>query len=207
MARPIDYYFSLLSPWAYIGHGPFMEVVRRHGVMVTFKPILLASVFAETGGLPFGKRHPARLRYRIIELQRWREKRGLTFNLHPRFWPLNAETADRFVIALVAAGHDPDPFLRHAFAAVWEQEQNLADEATLIAIADSLTLPGADLLADARGDEIKAKYAQNIEDAIAGEVIGSPSYVLDGELFWGQDRLDLLDDALRSGRQAYRSDA
>ena len=135
MPRNIDYYFSLHSPWAYIGHIPFMEIVRSHNVKVTCKPISLTNVFAETGGLPVAKRHPARLRYRILELQRWREKRGLKFNLHPKFWPLNVETADRFVVALAAVGDDPDPFLRRAFAAIWEEEQNLADDKTLIAHA------------------------------------------------------------------------
>jgi 2-hydroxychromene-2-carboxylate isomerase len=207
MSRNIDYYFSLHSPWAYIGHVPFMEVARRHDLKVAFRPISLTLVFAETGGLPVAKRHPARLRYRILELQRWREKRGLKFNLHPKFWPLNVEIADRFVVALAAAGYDPDPFLRRAFAAIWEGEQNLADDATLIALADGVNLPGGELLADAKRDENKAKYEQNSKDAIAIEVIGSPSYVLDGEVFWGQDRLDLLDDALRSGRKPYRSDA
>ena len=100
MSRNIDYYFSLHSPWAYIGHVPFMEVARRHDLKVAFRPISLTLVFAETSGLPVAKRHPARLRYRILELQRWREKRGLKFNLHPKFWPLNVEIADRFVVAL-----------------------------------------------------------------------------------------------------------
>ena len=183
-----------------------MAIVRRHDVEVTCKPVLLPSVFAETGGLPFPKRHPVRLRYRILELQRWREKRGLKFNLHPGSGR-STEMADRFVIAIVAAGHDPDPFLRRAFAAVWAGEQNLADDATLIALADSVTLPGEALLADARREESKAKYEQNIKDAIAGDVIGSPGYVLDGEVFWGQNRLDLLDDASRPVGPPHRSDA
>lgn len=207
MPRNIDYYFSLHSPWAYIGHIPFMAIVRSHNVKVTCKPISLTNVFVETGGLPVAKRHPARLRYRILELQRWREKRGLRFNLHPKFWPLNVETADRFVVALAAMGDDPDPFLRRAFAAIWEEEQNLADDKTLIALADTVKLPGEELLAVAKRNESKTKYEQNSKDAIAIEVIGSPSYVLDGEVFWGQDRLDLLADALRSGRKPYRSDA
>ncbi len=163
-------------------------------------------MFAATGGLPFAKRHPARLRYRILELQRWREKRVLSFNLYPKFWPMNPEIADRFVIAVAAAGHHPDPFLRHAFAAIWEGEQNLEEDATLIALADGVMLPGGELLADAKRDGSKAKYDRYTNDAIAIEVIGSPSYVLDGEVFWGQDRLDLLDDALWSGRNPYRCD-
>jgi 2-hydroxychromene-2-carboxylate isomerase len=205
MSQNVDYYFSMHSPWAYIGHAPFMEVVRRHDVNVTYKPISLSDVFAKTGGLPVGKRHPARLRYRILELQRWREKRGLKFSLHPNFWPFAAEAADRFAVAVAAAGHDP--FLRRAFAALWEEEQNLADDATLTKLANAEKLPGAELLSEAKREQAKAKYEQNTADAIAIEVIGSPSYVLNGEVFWGQDRLDLLDDALRSGRHPYPSDA
>jgi 2-hydroxychromene-2-carboxylate isomerase len=207
MSQNVDYYFSMHSPWAYIGHAPFMEVVRRHGVNVTYKPISLSDVFAKTGGVPVGKRHPARLRYRILELQRWREKRGLKFNLHPKFWPFAAETADRFAVAVAVAGYDPDPFLRRAFAAVWEEAHNLADDATLIKLANAEKLPGAELLSEAKREQTKAKYEQNTADAMAIEVIGSPSYVLNGEVFWGQDRLDLLDDALRSGRHPFRSDA
>ena len=207
MSQKIDYYFSMHSPWVYIGHVPFMGLVRRHDVEVTYKPISLSDVFAETGGLPVTKRHPARLRYRILELQRWREKRGLKFNLHPKYWPFAAEIADRFVIAAAAAGHDPDAFLRRAFAALWEEEQDLTTDATLIALADSVKLPGEELLNSAKSNGGKMRYVQNLRDAIAIEVIGSPSYVLNDEVFWGQDRLDLLDDALRSGRMPFRSDA
>ena len=77
MPRTLDYYFSLLSPWAYIGHASLMDIVGRHGLTVNYKPVALVQVFADTGGLPLPKRHPARQRYRMFELQRWREKRGL----------------------------------------------------------------------------------------------------------------------------------
>src|SRR5918997_2282210 len=119
MPRVIDYYFSLVSPWAYIGHGPFMDIVGRHGVEVNYKPVFLGRVFAETGGLPLAQRHPARQRYRLLELQRWREKRGLSFNLQPKFWPFDVGLADRFVIAITAARKDPDAFLRRAFPGGW----------------------------------------------------------------------------------------
>src|ERR671920_296818 len=95
MPRTIDYYFSLVSPWAYIGHAPFMEIAQRHGVEVNHKPVFLGRVFSETGGLPLSQRHPARQRYRIVELQRWREKRGLAFNLQPKHWPFHVTLRDR----------------------------------------------------------------------------------------------------------------
>jgi 2-hydroxychromene-2-carboxylate isomerase len=206
MPRRIDYYFSMVSPWAYIGHAAFMDIAKRNQVAVTWKPVALGNVFAETGGLPLAKRHPVRQRYRLFELQRWREKRRLKFALRPKFWPFEVALADRVVIAAVEAGRDPDPFVRKPFAAIWEEEQNLADEATLGAIAESVGLPAADLVAAARGDTAQAAYEQNFHDAVGADVFGSPCYVLEGEVFWGQDRLDLLNDALTSGRPPFSSD-
>src|SRR2546423_10883526 len=89
MPKHIDYYFSFPSPWAYIGHAAFEDVARANGCTVNYKPVMLGELFAETGGLPLAKRHPARQRYRLLELQRWREKRGLAFSLHPKHWPFD----------------------------------------------------------------------------------------------------------------------
>jgi 2-hydroxychromene-2-carboxylate isomerase len=207
MPRQVDWYFSVLSPWAYIGHRLFMDIARRHQLSINYKPVALTKVFSETGGLPLGKRHPARQRYRILELQRWREKRGLEFDLHPRFWPFDAELADRLVIAAVHQGIDPGGFLGRAFAAVWERQLNLAEEPTLRAIGEELGLPALALLTAARSEATAAAYRQNVADAIAADAFGSPCFVLDGEVFWGQDRLELLDDALTSARRPFRADA
>jgi 2-hydroxychromene-2-carboxylate isomerase len=207
MTKQIDYYFTIVSPWAYIGHAPFMAIVKRHGLSVRTKPVPIGQVFAETGGLPLGKRAPARQRYRILELQRWREKRGLNFKLRPKNWPFDGSLADRFVVAAVDAGHDPDAFLRRAFAAIWEGETSLADEAALQKIGSEAGLPADALLAAAKSDATAAKYEQNYRDAVAADAFGSPVYVRDGEAFWGQDRLDLFEDAVKSGRPGFRSDA
>ena len=205
MSRQVDYYFSLQSPWAYIGHKLFRQVVSTYDVAVNHKPVVLVDLFSETGGLPLLKRHPVRQRYRMVELQRWRDKRGLNFHLQPANWPFNARLADGLVIAAVEAGLDPDPFLRRAFAAVWEDQLNLADPATLIKLADDSALPGKQLVERSATDEIGKIYEQNRQDALSADVFGSPAYVLDGEVFWGQDRLELLVDALKSGRTPYRS--
>ena len=205
MTRQIYYYFSLQSPWAYIGHQAFRDVVTAHDLTVNHKPVVLVDLFSETGGLPLLKRHPVRQRYRMVELQRWRDKRGLRFKLQPAHWPFNARLADGVVIAVIEAGHDPDPFLRRAFAGIWEDELNLADAATLVRLADDCGLPGKTLVERSGTDEIGEKYEQNRQDALAADVFGSPAYVLDGEVFWGQDRIELLVDALKAGRAPYRS--
>jgi len=203
MARQIDYYFSIQSPWAYMGHALFEDLARAHQLKVNYKPVLLVDLFSETGGLPLTKRHPARQRYRLVEMQRWRDKRGLNFHIRPKHWPFDVTLADGTVIAAIEAGHNPEPFLRRAFAGVWEKEEDLADAATLIRLADEAGLPGAQLVERASSDAVAAMYEQNRQDAIASDVFGSPAWVLDGEIFWGQDRIELLADALKAGRKAY----
>ena len=205
MPRQIDYYFSLSSPWAYIGHKVFREVVATYNLKVNHKPVILIDLFSETGGLPLVRRHPVRQRYRMVELQRWRDKRGLNFHLKPKYAPLNARLADGVVIAAIEAGYDPDRFLRRAFPAVWEDQLNLADPQTVADLADDAGFPGRELVDRSGSDAISAAYEQNRQDAIAADVFGSPVYVLDGEVFWGQDRIELLADALKSGRKPYSS--
>ena len=203
--RAVDYYFTTMSPWAYIGHAAFMGLARRHGIEIRYHPMPLMAVFPESGGLPLAKRHPLRQRYRMIELQRWRERRGLSFNLEPRFWPFDQSLADKVVLALVRSGADPELFLPRAFAATWEEERNLADPAE---VGDLLRAAGCDadaILVMARTDAIGAAYAAEASTALDDGVFGSPCYRLAGEIFWGQDRLDLLDDALASGRPPFRA--
>jgi 2-hydroxychromene-2-carboxylate isomerase len=207
MTRQVDYYFSLQSPWAYIGHKTFRDVARTNGLKVNHKPVVLVDLFSETGGLPLMKRHPVRQRYRLVELQRWRDKRGLNFHLQPAHWPFNARLADGVVIAAIEAGLDPDPFLRRAFAAVWEDQLNLADPAALVELVDQSGLPSKQLIERSASEEVGAVYEQNRQDALEADVFGSPAYVLDGEVFWGQDRIELFADALKSGRAPYRSQA
>ena len=206
MAKSVEYYYSFQSPWAYIGHKPFFDLVTAHGLSVDYKPVFLGELFSETGGLPLAKRHPLRQRYRMVELQRWREKRGLNFNLQPKYWPFNARLADGVAIAIAESGGNPEPFMWSVFEGIWQYELNLADPDTVMALADRSGLPGKTLIEQSKSVEVEDIYEQNRQDAIAHGVFGSPAYVLNGEVFWGQDRIDLLADALASGRAPFRAD-
>ena len=126
--------------------------------------------------------------------------------MQPANWPFNARLADGLVIAAIEAGHDPDPFLRRAFAGVWEDQLNLADPVDADRNGRRMRPSRQGNWSSVRGsEEISAIYEQNRQDALAADVFGSPAYVLDGEVFWGQDRIELLADALKSGRAPYRS--
>jgi 2-hydroxychromene-2-carboxylate isomerase len=200
MSRRIDYYFSLVSPWAYIGHRHFIDIARRRDAKIAYKPVLLNDVFSETGGLPLARRHPARQAYRTVELQRWREKRQLAFHLWPKYWPYDADLANCVVLALVAAGADPAAFVQRVLDGIWEREENLADANVLAIHLREAGFDQSVVLEGANSPAIRAAYEGNRLEAIKIGVFGAPSYVLDGEIFWGQDRLDLLADALESGR-------
>src|SRR4051794_3338491 len=205
MPRQVDYYFSFQSPWAYIGHDYFCQLVSTYDLKVNHKPVVLVDLFSETGGLPLMKRHPVRQCYRMVELQRWRDKRGLKFHLQPANWPFNGRLADGGGIAAVETGPDSDRYLARGFAAVWEDQRSLADPATVAELPHEPGLPGKQLVERSAQEAISAAYEHNRQDALASDVFGSPAYVLDGEVFWGQDRIDLLGDALKSGRAPYSS--
>lgn len=207
MSRQIDYYFTLLSPWTYLGHGAFTELAKQYGLVVRYRPTPLRSVFDETGGLPLPKRHPVRQRYRVLELQRWRARRGLPLTLFPKYFPYDVSLADRVVLALVARGEDPAGFVGEVLADVWAREQDMSRPELVLAAAKRAGLDTAGLIEAAESEAISEAYRAAIAEAVEAGVFGAPSYVLDGEIFWGQDRLDLLADALASGRAAYRDDA
>lgn len=203
MSRTIDYYFTSISPFTYLGHKAIGEVAARHGATLVFKPINLGGVWAESGAVPLPKRSPMRQRYRLIELQRSAELRRLPINPRPAHFPADPTLADHTAIAIVEAGGDPADYLALVFAALWAQDKDIADAAVL---AEALTATGHDadaVLAAAGTDATAAIRARNTDEAVAADAVGAPAYVLDGEPFWGQDRIEYLERMLATGRAAF----
>lgn len=206
MAEQIDYFFSLASPWAYLGHAKFVAMARTHGLAIHYCPVHLPDVFSETGGLPLPKRHPARQKYRLVELQRWRVKRDVDLVIRPQFWPFDHQFADRTVLAAFMLGHDPAEYLELCFKGVWANDLDLGNRAVLEGLARRAGLDPVAILAAADSPMVQDAYSGNVGKAIALNVIGSPCYVRRGEVFWGQDRLELLEDAIVSDRPPYSFD-
>jgi 2-hydroxychromene-2-carboxylate isomerase len=185
----IDYFFSLASPWAYLAGDRLERIAAARGAAVTYRPFAIGKVFEATGGVPLPKRHPARQAYRLQELARWRDGLGMPLTLHPAHWPPKNDDAAVALCAAAAAGRDPGPLAQALLRAVWAEERDIADAATIDAI---LAAGGVDPAALDRAAGAAA-YAAHTEKAIRRGVFGSPFYVVGDEMFWGQDRLDLLD--------------
>jgi 2-hydroxychromene-2-carboxylate isomerase len=197
MARVVDYYFAVVSPWSYLGHDRFVALAARHGATIGVKPIDLSRVFPVSGGLPLPKRAPQRQAYRLVELRRWRDHLGIPLNLQPKFAASGGELAARWILAAAEGGAAAALDLAGAIMrARWAEERDIADEATLAAIAAALGQDGSGLAARAAAPDIQARYDACTQEAIDRQVFGVPTYVYRDEPFWGQDRLDFLDRAL-----------
>ena len=193
MAR-IDYYFSVLSPFSYLAGLGLEEVAARRGATIAYRPMDIMKLFSETGGIPMPKRHPSRIAYRSQELRRISARRGLAFNLQPAHWPTNPVPASCALIAVAGAGGDAGTLAHAYLRAVWAEERDIGEASVVTAI---LGAGGNDATALAPAmAAAEATYHANTEAAIAAGVFGAPFYVVDGEVFWGQDRLDYLDDHL-----------
>ena len=198
MVKHVDYFFSPASPWTYLGHQRFAAMAKRAGAEVAVKPTDIGGqVFPATGGVPVKQRSPARQAYRLAELERWRKHLGIELNVRPKhFPPAQDKLAARVMIAAIRAGADPLEFPFAIMRAVWAEERNIADPATLGAIAREQGQDGDALLAAAESEPVKAEYQANTDEAIRLGVFGAPWYVVDGEGFWGQDRLEFVERAL-----------
>ncbi|MFY0682268.1 MAG: 2-hydroxychromene-2-carboxylate isomerase [Thalassovita sp.] len=189
----IDYYFTTLSPYAYLAAGKFEEIAAKHGATISYKPFDLIAAFPRTGGQPVPQRHESRQAYRLVELTRQAKKAKKDFNLKPAHWPTNgAPSCYAIIAASKAGGGDLGVLVTSLLRACWAEDKDIAEDAVIKAslqeagfdpsLADSGLLTGAET------------YAANLEEAINRGVFGSPFFIVDGEeKFWGQDRLDDLD--------------
>jgi 2-hydroxychromene-2-carboxylate isomerase len=194
MSPVIDYFFTPQSPWTYLGHERFAAMAEAAGARVNVLPVNLGGkVFPVSGGLPLAQRAPQRQAYRLIELRRFSEHLGLPLTLHPKFFPVADAAAAQLIVAVeLHDGANAAMSLTGAVTrAVWAEERNIADEPTLAALLAALGLP-AQRLADAQSPAVLARYEANTQRAISSGVFGAPTYVVDGEMFWGQDRLDFV---------------
>jgi 2-hydroxychromene-2-carboxylate isomerase len=182
--KTIEYYMTPSSPWTYLGHARLAEMAKRYGAQVNVKPVDFGVIFPQSGGLPLPKRAPQRQAYRLVELKRWKEHLGVPLVVQPKFFPVDSTAAACLISAAPEAKRMA--LAGELLSALWKDDRNLADAGLLEEIGAKHGVRAGD----------KAAYEAFTQEALGRNVFGAPSYVYNGEIFWGQDRLDFLDRAL-----------
>ena len=192
----IDYYLSPVSPWTYLGAERFRNLAASHNAEVNVFIMDLGVVFPETGGLPLPKRSPQRQAYRLQELARFSEFLDIPLNVKPAHVPPSSPLAN-LVIMAARESHGSEAAMKASealLAQIWSQDTDIGDSATVISALNAAGLPGDALVSDAtaNSDAYAELVAKDSRAAIEANIFGAPSFGVDGEVFWGQDRLDML---------------
>lgn len=197
MSLSIDYYVTIASPWAYLGHERLCLLAQRYQAEINFKPVDFGFVFSETGGLPLAKRSKQRQQYRLQELKRWRDEIGIELSLQPKHFPVVPTKATLVCLQAEKEGLKVLPIVHAFMRAIWAEEKDITDDATLIEITAKLGLDGKHLLEGCDTPDLLALCENYTNEALECGVFGAPSYVIKNEIFWGQDRLMFVEKKLK----------
>ncbi|MFZ9153008.1 MAG: 2-hydroxychromene-2-carboxylate isomerase [Candidatus Fonsibacter ubiquis] len=196
--KKILYFYSVASPWSYLGIKRLKEISKKYSAQIIEKPIdLVGKVFVATGGTPVPQRHISRQNYRLLELKRWGEFLNIKINQKPKFFPpKDPHLPALFCLASIDMGINME-FSSKILEHLWVKENDISNIDTLKLIADDLKISFEELNKLATSDKIKKIYEANTQEAINMNIFGVPSYVYNNEIFWGQDRLELLEYSLK----------
>ena len=196
--KKILYFYSVASPWSYLGIKRLKEISKKYSAQIIEKPIdLVGKVFVATGGTPVPQRHISRQNYRLLELKRWGEFLNIKINQKPKFFPpKDPHLPALFCLASIDMGINMD-FSSKVLEHLWVKENDISNIDTLKLIADDLKISFEELSKLATSDKIKKIYEANTQEAINMNIFGVPSYIYNNEIFWGKDRLELLEYSLK----------
>ena len=193
----VEYFFDYVSPFAYLADTQLPGLAQRTGAEIVHRPFFLGGVMQATKNSP-PITVPNKGRYMFVEIQRWAKRYGVPANPNPHF-PVNTLTAMRVAVAALGDPRFGD-LHRALFRAVWVDGQNLADEAVLEATVAAAGLDAAALLARAKEQAAKDALRRNTEEAVERGAFGAPTFFVGDEMFWGNDRLDFVEEALGGQR-------
>ena len=196
MSKEIDYYYSHVAPWSYLGAACLYKISAAAGAKINIKTVNLGVIFPQSGGLPLGKRAPQRRAYCMMELKRWKAHLGVELNLEPKFFPTNDTTANLMAVTAGLDGLDVAPLSLAIMRRCWIEEKDVAEDTVLVEATNQCGLDGDALLAASRENRAREGFDANTEEATKRQVFGAMTYIYQEEVFWGQDRLDFLERAL-----------
>jgi len=198
MKKNIEYYFSPMSPWAYLGHERLNTIASRVGASIELRPVDPMKLFAATGGVPLVKRPVQRQKYRIYELNRWKNFLQSPIVIEPDFFPYNPLTASLVVIATdkLFGQHKGMLITQKLMEGCWVHNRDMGSDEEIRNCIEACDIDSETVMQSITTQETMNQYDENTELAIKNDVFGAPTYRIDGEPFWGQDRLDFVERAL-----------
>jgi len=196
MPITVDYYFSPISGYAYLGHGEFLSLSDKAKFNVRFYPIDIVKVFASTNTTPPAKQADARKSYRTEDMARYAQRYNIPINLHPKHWPVPSDLACKAIIACKHLGLNQGQVTGVILKGVWAQDADIADINSLQTLLNNAGLPGVDILSFSEKSSVELEFKHFTQTAINNGIFGSPTYLLDKERFWGQDRLAMLQERI-----------
>ena len=194
----IEYFYSLASPFTFLGSEKFQIIAKKYNAEIIEKPCdLVGGIFSKTGGLPVPQRSPQRQKYRLDELKRWSEFLNIKINIKPKFFPQkDPHISAKYAIAANLSGVKV-LFGHELLKKLWIEEKDISDEKNIELISKQFKIDFVKLSVLAKSEKVSKIYSDNTEEAIQKNVFGAPTYIFNNELFWGQDRIEFLERALK----------
>ena len=190
----VDYFMSHGSPWTFLGHNRLNKIVKKFNVQLNMYPVNYGEIFPISGGLPVSKRPLQRQKIRLQELRRWAEFLNIDLIPEPKFFPSKSLLPSLLIIAAKIKKTNKDFELASSIMnALWVKELNIDEENTLKNIMDNLELDSEDLLSFAKSQQCESIFKEYTKIAIEKNVFGAPTFIIDDQIYWGQDRLDFIE--------------
>ena len=195
----IEYYNGIPSPFTYLGSSMFHSIAKKYNAEIIEKPCdLVGGIFIKTGGVPVPQRSLQRQKYRLDEIKRWSEFLNIKINIKPKFFPpKDPHVPAKFTIAANLLGTKV-VFGHELLKLLWSEEKDISDEKNIEAVSNNLKIDFEELSELAKSEKVSKIYLDNTDEAVAKNVFGAPTYIFNNELFWGQDRLEFLERALKN---------
>jgi 2-hydroxychromene-2-carboxylate isomerase len=194
MAR-LEYFFDYVSPFSYLADTQIPALIERTGAELVYRPFFLGGAMQAAKNSP-PMTVPNKGAYMMADIRRWAKRYGVELNMNPHF-PVNTLHVMRAAVAALDDERFPD-FHRAMFRGMWVTGQNLGDTEVLKAAIDDAGLDGAAIVARSKEQDVKDKLRQNTEEAVSRGAFGAPTLFVGEEMFWGNDRLDFVEEALRA---------
>lgn len=198
MNNMLDYYFATPSPWAYLATPRIIELEKKYNIEINWKPADLMEIFSIHGVANVKDRpQPVQLN-RLTELGRWSKFLNMPLTIQPKYFPVDPTLSHKVIILAQKNNIDVKNLIFSFQKAVWTDEKDISNENVILEICKTNKFESSSIITDANSEEIQNEYKNNTKDALSKNVWGSPTFVYNNELFWGQDRIEFLERAIQN---------